>query len=850
MRLHAIVWLISCAALFALQFNRPVLISRSSQISTASQQQNINQGIACPVCAGLKIRISLVDNVKGNCPTCKIKKFMMDKLDNKVFEQEHQTQVHPISVIEVNSEHNLPKCEKKSSSLLNKLFKKEQQPTTVTSLEVTTAKVGVTKSNSINCKTDGEDADNTTYNLRDLCVKCNLNPAQLSIANSKEMKCERLCNGCHTLMQQPTNKMTCKQSLATPDYDNNPAPLLAIDRKTVIKVQDPNNKFVIEPNANSLNLVNSDILLADNHLPIENKKPNNTDHILVDNQVHTNVINVTLPQSSQLIRQSVNQSEADNKAENEQCLTDGSPVTVLTLQNQRVAVIKATASAINPTITSMPSVTIIEERTDDIFETTPDDESVMMQEDFSDDGDDSSLMSRPAAFNPNYRSNNNTLRSNNSSTIKSNSSLKSMPSELAISLNAATHFQSKAEEIMYQNNQQLLEQHQQELRNPSLKTDDGGCNKDAMPILSYSTPPPRYEDVVKESPLFNDPPVRDEPRTAASNAALSSDPLLFTLQYLKHFGKYSELSTQPGGLNKPSAMKLSHQCYLHSHTNPQEVVVVTNPTLSNIQVFNMTGECLAIVKVNNVFCGCSLGNQLLAVATNNKLSVFNYDGEEKAYTAFTKLDGQSIKCMTSLKNSELFVILAFSGLVSLYDCRFSGIVLIKTFSTVDGHKKLFGNIVDVATTCKDDLVVLDAGSSSSSSGSSSSIYVINMATNQLKSAIYPKHELCGRLNNPSSVSVDAHNRIIVSDTGNKRLLIFYAAGTKSTNVHENGPKSNKNENNNKSIKSIQVKTLIGLRLSERDVPKFMDITKGGLLFVLVEKDGNDKLSRINVYSVQ
>ena len=67
-----------------------------------------------------------------------------------------------------------------------------------------------------------------------------------------------------------------------------------------------------------------------------------------------------------------------------------------------------------------------------------------------------------------------------------------------------------------------------------------------------------------------------------------------------------------------------------------------------------------------------------------------------------------------------------------------------------------------------DIVLLDTGSGDVN------IYVIATNSGQLKSAISAKHESCGPLRGPSSVSLDHTNRIVLADPSEKRLLMFSA----------------------------------------------------------------------------
>ena len=167
---------------------------------------------------------------------------------------------------------------------------------------------------------------------------------------------------------------------------------------------------------------------------------------------------------------------------------------------------------------------------------------------------------------------------------------------------------------------------------------------------------------------------------------------------LRSFGRHSEISTQPGGFSDPTTLKLSGR-QASSNLEEPETMVVTDPKLSNVQVFDVKGECLALVKVKGVKSCCQVGFRQLVVATDEWIALFDYNGTEKGKVNLDVSRG-GVNSVGPMKTRGSFVMVAQARMVSIFDCSSNFMVFVKKFESVNPNMP-FKNIVDVAITSKE-----------------------------------------------------------------------------------------------------------------------------------------------------
>lgn len=57
----------------------------------------------------------------------------------------------------------------------------------------------------------------------------------------------------------------------------------------------------------------------------------------------------------------------------------------------------------------------------------------------------------------------------------------------------------------------------------------------------------------------------------------------------------------------------------------------------------------------------------------------------------------------------------------------------------------------------------------------------------IKTVTQPAQEPCGRFNKPTAITVDQSDNVIVSDTGNRRVLLFTASGRFNRLLYDGTP---------------------------------------------------------------
>jgi hypothetical protein len=291
---------------------------------------------------------------------------------------------------------------------------------------------------------------------------------------------------------------------------------------------------------------------------------------------------------------------------------------------------------------------------------------------------------------------------------------------------------------------------------------------DRYPTLSA---PPRYDEVVAQ--------------TNGSTGHSSTT----GVRCLKKFGKYGEISTQPGAFKLPTRISIS----------PENKAVIVDPGNRTVQVFEgSTGECLSLIRVDGVN-GCSLlSDGSLAVATSRGVEVYNLNG-----TLIKKVAMGPI--VNTVRFESGFVAIQPQALVAFKDME-GGMSKTIAYMMKPGQfiqSIPFQNITDIAINSQQDIVVLDAGT----------IYIIT-EDGFIKSIINPAQEPCSALRNSTAVAVDQSHNILVSDSGNKRVLLFGANGRYKQTILDSATLSRGSEASRKMGDSTKMP--IGVAVSPAD----------------------------------
>ena len=133
--------------------------------------------------------------------------------------------------------------------------------------------------------------------------------------------------------------------------------------------------------------------------------------------------------------------------------------------------------------------------------------------------------------------------------------------------------------------------------------------------------PPKYEDIIYEKPDIATAP------DAPSHTPLSQAPIdLVTtnvttaaMKLVHSFGKYGEISTQPGAFRAPGRISVSRSASAKSSSTR---IVIADSANGTVQVFGADGDCMSMIRADHVR-GCCLINdcQRLIVATDRGIDV-------------------------------------------------------------------------------------------------------------------------------------------------------------------------------------------------------------------------------------
>ena len=138
--------------------------------------------------------------------------------------------------------------------------------------------------------------------------------------------------------------------------------------------------------------------------------------------------------------------------------------------------------------------------------------------------------------------------------------------------------------------------------------------------------PPKYEDIIRDDDAAvvssSAPEAPDAPAAAA--AATSTDaagsapvPPAAAMKLVRSFGKYGEISTQPGAFRAPSRLSVAA-----ARDAAETRVVVGDAANGTVQVFGETGECLSMLRADAVRGCCLLDdNRRLLLAVDRAVEV-------------------------------------------------------------------------------------------------------------------------------------------------------------------------------------------------------------------------------------
>ena len=166
------------------------------------------------------------------------------------------------------------------------------------------------------------------------------------------------------------------------------------------------------------------------------------------------------------------------------------------------------------------------------------------------------------------------------------------------------------------------EQHQrkQQPRDVSTTTSDGLAQSFLLSNCRHHYPveqPPKYEDIITatapDAPVGQTQLLHSVLSTPAEPIASSATPV--SMKLVRSFGKYGEISTQPGAFRAPCRVSVSSEAM-------STRVVVADGANGTVQMFGDAGECLSMLRADAVRGCCLLDdNHTLILATDKGVEV-------------------------------------------------------------------------------------------------------------------------------------------------------------------------------------------------------------------------------------
>jgi len=140
----------------------------------------------------------------------------------------------------------------------------------------------------------------------------------------------------------------------------------------------------------------------------------------------------------------------------------------------------------------------------------------------------------------------------------------------------------------------------------------------------YPEQPPKYEDIIHDDVVTAMAPEAPASQTQLSQAVqpTPNEPVAATatpMKLVRSFGKYGEMSTQPGAFRAPGRIGVSPTAAVEATTTR---LVVGDSANGTVQVFGDGGECLSMFRAHSVRGCCLLDdNHKLLLATSNGVEV-------------------------------------------------------------------------------------------------------------------------------------------------------------------------------------------------------------------------------------
>jgi hypothetical protein len=273
----------------------------------------------------------------------------------------------------------------------------------------------------------------------------------------------------------------------------------------------------------------------------------------------------------------------------------------------------------------------------------------------------------------------------------------------------------------------------------------------SMQSLPGTTTPPTETMTNSERRVF--PPPQPPPRFISSDGTPTSSTAT-PLRLLSRFGQFSSArGLQTSAFQQPSHISAS------SATRDWAVVDAANMTL---QIFSRDGGYISLFKVLGISSACFLSADRLAVSTHRGVDIYSPAGTRLRENI---LSGRTEQVVTYQHGGFIAV---QSRSLHFYSPALCELRVLKTRRAGKLRRTTnFQQIVSIAVLGNGDVAVLDS--------KLGDISVID-PSGKVKLLISPVQEPCGKLLAPEAIAVDRIGNIIVSDSGNRRLLRFSANG--------------------------------------------------------------------------
>ena len=226
---------------------------------------------------------------------------------------------------------------------------------------------------------------------------------------------------------------------------------------------------------------------------------------------------------------------------------------------------------------------------------------------------------------------------------------------------------------------------------------------------------------------------------------------LAALKCVCKIGHYSDKPMTVNAFKKPTKVAVS---------DDGDIAVVDGVYMA-VQLFASTGEHISMFTVPGASSVCFLGSEKVVIGTHRGIEIYTYDG-----TLQTNMNLESVVTVSVYKFG--FIVCQPKQL-TLYRASMTIYRRIKRrrYHSIFRRSIAFKSLCDITMTTQRDIAVLDGGSGK--------VYVLDQDGYVLLS-MNPRHETCGQLLSPHSVTVDSWNSLYVSDTSSRRVLKFSPQG--------------------------------------------------------------------------